>query len=53
MLSLWNPHLFTMAIMSLYAINSVQYLIRGYYGASAYWAFALGLTFVAMRGFAR
>lgn len=49
----WSPHLFTVLTMVLYAINSVQYLCRGYYAASAYWAFALGLTFVAMRGFAK
>jgi hypothetical protein len=48
-----DPRFFTWLIMSLYAVNALQYLCRGYYIGFGYWAFALGLTLCAVSGFNR
>jgi len=50
---IFDPKVFNYVIMSLYALNMVQFAVRGYYPDSAYWFFALGITAVVTWGYGR
>jgi hypothetical protein len=43
----------TWLLTGIYALNSLQFLIRGNFTGAGYWACALGITVCAMQGFNR
>ncbi len=40
----FDPRFFSWVIMTLYALNAGQYLLRGQYGFAWYWSGALMIT---------
>jgi hypothetical protein len=48
-----HPMSLTWLLTGIYALNSLQFLIRGNFTGAGYWACALGITVCAMQGFNR
>ncbi len=51
---MWNEMWFTYALLLLYGLNSLQFLICGNFRLAFYWVFAAGITCAASGlGFSR
>ena len=50
---LLDQRLITWILLGLYALNALQYLLRGQYYGFGYWSGALLITCCAMSGFNR
>lgn len=50
---LFDPFIFNYLIIALYALNSFQFFVRGFFADGCYWASALAITLTVTYGYQR